>query len=188
VKQNRVFVLDRDGKPLMPCHPARARQLPRAKRAVAVRRVPFTIRVLDRAGGNTQPVQVKLDPGSKATGLSLVAVFRRRRETVIWAAELSHRGQAIRKKLQDRRMFRRGRRGRKTRYRPPRFLNRRRAEGWLPPSPRHRVLTVNTWVKRLLQWAPVSSLSMELVRFDTQALQNPEINGIEYQRGGIVRL
>ncbi|GGA25900.1 hypothetical protein CYANOKiyG1_41790 [Okeania sp. KiyG1] len=40
-----------------------------------------------------------------------------------------------------------------------------------------------TWVKRLIKFSPVESISMELVRFDTQLIQNPEIKGIEYQQG-----
>ena len=43
--------------------------------------------------------------------------------------------------------------------------------------------TTLTWVQRLRRWVPVTALSQELVRFDTQALQNPEISGAEYQQG-----
>jgi 5-methylcytosine-specific restriction endonuclease McrA len=47
----------------------------------------------------------------------------------------------------------------------------------------HRVLTIQTWVKRLCRYAPVTNVVMELVKFDTQKMQNPEIDGVEYQRG-----
>jgi len=57
------------------------------------------------------------------------------------------------------------------------------SEGWLAPSLMHRVLTIETWVKRLCRYAPITSIAMELVKFDTQALQNPEIDGVEYQQG-----
>ncbi len=97
--------------------------------------------------------------------------------------ELFHRGHLIRKRMDQRRAFRRGRRYRKTRYRPPRFANRRRPDGWLSPSLNHRVDTTMAWVARLLRWTPITDLSVELVRFDTHKLQNPEITGIEYQRG-----
>ena len=79
--------------------------------------------------------------------------------------------------------LRRGRRSRKTRYRAPRFLNRTRAPGWLPPSLQHRVDTLFSWVKRISKLAPITSLSQELVKFDTQSMTNPEISGAEYQQG-----
>lgn len=187
-----VFVLDKQKKPLMPCSEKRARLLLQRGRAVVVRLAPFTIRLKDRVGGETQPVRVKLDPGSKTTGIAVV----REQETInpdtgeveriehgLWFGELAHRGQAIREALEKRRHYRRARRARKTRYRAPRFLNRTRRDGWLPPSLQHRVDTTINWVERLRTLAPITALSQECVRFDTQALHNPEISGVEYQQG-----
>jgi 5-methylcytosine-specific restriction endonuclease McrA len=102
---------------------------------------------------------------------------------VVWAAELTHRGRQVHERLLARRAVRRSRRMRHTRYRPARFANRRRREGWLPPSLESRVQNVVTWVARLRRLAPVAALSQELVRFDTQLLANPEIDGVEYQQG-----
>jgi 5-methylcytosine-specific restriction endonuclease McrA len=181
--QNRVLVLDKNRQPLMPCHPARARELLRQGKAAVFRRYPFTIILTEREGGETQATRLKLDPGSKTTGLALVAEFALRGQVVVWAGELQHRGEQIRYALQDRRVRRRFRRYRKTRYRPVRFRNRRRPQGGLAPSLQHRVDTTMTWVRRLIRWAPVTGLSQELVRFDTQAMQNPEISGAEYQQG-----
>ncbi len=178
----RVLVLDKNRQPLMPCHPARARQLLRRGKAAVLRRFPFTIILKDRDGGVTQPTVLKLDPGSKTTGLALIADFARLGKVLVWAAELQHRGAAIRKALADRRAHRRFRRS-KLRYRAPRFLNRTRPTGWLAPSLRHRVDTVMAWVERLRIWSPISAIAQELVRFDTQSLQNPEISGNEYQQG-----
>jgi 5-methylcytosine-specific restriction endonuclease McrA len=177
-----VFVLSSDGQPLDPCHEARARKLLAAGEAVEYRRYPYTIRLLHRraAESTTHPHRLKLDPGSKTTGLAIVQEDQPR---VVWAAELAHRGQQIRDALLARRALRRSRRQRKTRYRPARFLNRRRKDGWLPPSLLHRVLTTLTWARRLRRLCPIGAISMELVRFDTQALQNPEIAGVAYQRG-----
>lgn len=180
--QNRVFVLDTHRTPLMPCHPARARELLRKGKAAVFRRFPFTIILKDREGGATQNVTAKSDPGSKTTGLALVAAFKRGL-TVIWAAELAHRGQAIHQSLEKRGKLRRNRRNRKTRYRAPRFDHRTRTPGWLPPSILHRVLTVATWFKRLMRVAPITDAGMERVRFDLQAMENPEISGVEYQQG-----
>lgn len=186
-----VLVLDKKKQPLMPCSEKRARLLLERKRAVVVRVHPFIIRLKDRVGGETQPVRVKIDPGSKTTGLALV----RETETVdtttgevganasvLLLLELQHRGQAIRDALNQRRGFRRRRRS-QLRYRAPRFLNRTKPEGWLAPSLQHRVDTTMAWVKRLARLAPVTAISQELVRFDTQAMQNPEITGTEYQQG-----
>lgn len=178
----RVLVLDRNKQPLMPCHPARARALLKAGKAAVFRRFPFTIILKAREGGSVQDVRLKLDPGSKKTGIAVVGEFARRGATVVWAAELAHRGAAIRKALADRLAHRRLRRG-KLRYRAPRFDNRTKPQGWLAPSLQHRVDTTMTWVRRLMRWLPVTALSQELVRFDTQALQNPEISGVEYQQG-----
>ncbi len=177
-----VFVLSSDGQPLDPCHPARARQLLDHGKAAVWRRYPFTIRLKERraAASVTHPHRVKLDPGSKTTGIAVVAETTGR---VVWAGELTHRGQAIRDALLSRRAIRRSRRQRKTRYRQPRFLNRRRPEGWLAPSLAHRVDTTRTWVNRLRRFVPVTAISMELVRFDTQLLEHAEISGVEYQQG-----
>jgi 5-methylcytosine-specific restriction endonuclease McrA len=178
----RVLVLDKNKQPVMPCHPARARELLREGKAAVFRQFPFTIILKERAGGETQSVAVKIDPGSKTTGMVLVADFKRGKR-VIWAAELTHRGQQIRNTLLTRRQVRRSRRNRKTRYRQPRFLNRRRKSGWLPPSLQSRVDNIWTWLKRLHKFTPMTHLALELVRFDTQKMQHPEISGIEYQQG-----
>ncbi|MBV8608196.1 MAG: RRXRR domain-containing protein, partial [Singulisphaera sp.] len=66
-----VFVIDKRKKPLMPCSEKRARQLLERRRAVVHRLDPFTIRLKDRVGGDVQPVRIKLDPGSKVTGLAI---------------------------------------------------------------------------------------------------------------------
>jgi hypothetical protein len=188
-----VFVLDKRKKPLMPCSEKRARLLLERGRARVHRLVPFTIRLVDRLQEESalQPVRLKLDPGSKTTGIALVREFEETNaETgeihkiahVVFLAELHHRGDAICDALTQRRAFRRRWRA-NLRYRAKRFNNRRRPEGWLAPSLRHRVETTLSWVGRLRRWVPVTALSLELVRFDTQALQNPEVSGVKYQQG-----
>jgi 5-methylcytosine-specific restriction endonuclease McrA len=177
-----VFVLSNNRQPLDPCHPARARQLLKAGKAAVFRKFPFTIILKHRsaAESETHDHRLKLDPGSQTTG---IAVVREADGKVVWAGELTHRGQAIRDALVRRRAVRRRRRQRKTRYRQPRFLNRRRPQGWLAPSLQHRVDTTLTWAKRLLRLVPISTISTELVRFDTHLMQNPEISRVAYQQG-----
>jgi len=125
-------------------------------------------------------LKLKLDPGSKTTGL---AILNQESGEVIFAAEIEHRGQAIKSKLETRRALRRGRRGRKTRYREPRFDNRRRPEGSLPPSLESCIENVYTWARRLGRAYPIKGIALELVKFDMQLMQNPEIEGVEYQQG-----
>lgn len=178
---NNVFVLDTNKQPLAMCHPARARALLKAGRAAVLRRYPFVIILKDaKPEAAAAALRIKLDPGSKTTGIVLVDDQQNR---VAFAAELQHRGQQIKKALADRRMQRRNRRSRKTRYRAARFLNRRKPEGWLPPSLQHRVDTAMTWVRRLMRYAPVAELSVERVKFDMQLMQHPDISGVAYQQG-----
>jgi 5-methylcytosine-specific restriction endonuclease McrA len=176
---NFVFVLDTNKQPLDPVPPGQARRLLKQGRAAVFRRYPFTI-ILKYAVINpkTQPHQLKIDPGSKTTGLAIV-----QQDKVVWGAELQHRGQQIKNDLESRRAIRRHRRNRKTRYRKPRFLNRVRPKGWLPPSLQSRVENIMTIVNRLRRFVPITGISQELVKFDTQAMQNPEISGTEYQQG-----
>ena len=116
---NHVFVLDMNCKPLTPCKAGMARSLLNSGKAAVFRRFPFTIILKKEVIANPEPIEIKIDAGSKTTGLALV-----QSEKVIFGAELSHRGQAIKNSLESRRSLRRGRRNRKTRYRQARFLNR----------------------------------------------------------------
>ena len=176
---NFVFVVDTNGQQLNPVPPGQARRLLKQRLAAIYRRYPFTI-VLKYTVSvpKIQPYQLKIDPGSKVSGLAIV-----RDDKVIWGAELTHRGQQIKNDLESRRAIRRHRRNRKTRYRRARFLNRSRKPGWLPPSLESRVENILTWVNRIRRYVPITEISQELVKFDTQAMENPEISGIEYQQG-----
>lgn len=183
-----VFVLDRQKQPLMPCSQKRARLLLERKRAVVHRFVPFTIRLKDRKqeASAMQPVVLKLDPGSKTTGMALVRVEQTPEGEVHHAlhlADLSHRGQAVHRALVQRAAYRRRRRSANLRHRPARFANRTRSRGWLPPSLRSRIGNVLIWAQRYCRWTPLSRIEVERVKFDLALLQNPELSGVEYQRG-----
>ncbi|BAZ20724.1 HNH endonuclease [Kalymmatonema gypsitolerans NIES-4073] len=177
-KSNFVFVLDADLNPLTPCSPGVARSLLKSGKASVYRRYPFTLILKKKVDTRPAPITIKLDPGSKTTGIALLQGSK-----VVFGAELTHRGQTIKASLESRRSLRRGRRNRHTRYRPARFLNRTRPTDWLAPSLQHRVETTMTWVNRFIRLAPVNSIVQELVRFDLQKMENPEISGIEYQQG-----
>ena len=176
-----VFVLAKNKTPLMPCSEKRARLLLSRRRAVVHRMTPFTIRLKDRVDGECQPLHLKLDPGSKHTGLGLVL------ETtldlkVLWLAVLHHRSHQISERLAARRSMRRQRRNQLW-HRPARFNNRTRPEGWLAPSLQHRVDACMAWVKTISMHAPVSDIGIERVKFDMQKMINADITGIEYQQG-----
>ena len=111
---SRVLVVDANRYPLAPCTPRRARLLLNSGKAAVLRRYPFTI-ILKQSypTASPRPVRLKLDPGSKTTG---IAVVTEATGEVVWAAELQHRGQLIKDALESRRSLRRGRRNRKTRY------------------------------------------------------------------------
>jgi len=168
----------------MPCHPARARELLSKKVAAVLKRYPFTL-ILKRSGGVTQELELKIDPGSKKTGMALVAHFKKEKR-VVYALNLEHRGQQICEALKSRRAIRRSRRQRKTRYRAPRFINRTKPKGWLAPSLQSRVNQVYHFAQKLRQLSPITSVAVETVRFDTQKIQHPEISGIMYQRGTLL--
>lgn len=177
-----VFVLDTNKRPMTPCSPARARQLMRQGDAAVYRRHPFTLILKEaRPDAIVKVLTIKIDPGAKTTGFALTDAAHR----VLFAAELTHRGRAIKESLDARRALRRGRRNRKTRYRAARFDNRRRPEGWLAPSLQHRVATTMTWVGRFRRWAAIEAIALERVKFDMQKMQNPEISGVEYQQGAL---
>lgn len=178
----------------MPCSEKRARLLLERGRARVHRLVPFVIRLVDRhqASCALQPLRLKLDPGSKTTGLALVRECETvnpetgeisREAAVLNLFELVHRGRQVSEALTARAALRRRRRSSNLRYRAPRFLNRKKPAGWLAPSLRHRVETTMAWVRRLQRWSPIAAISSELVRFDMQLMQNPGSSGVDYQQG-----
>lgn len=194
VGASRVFVLAKGGEPLMPCHPARARELLTNGRAVVHRHVPFAIRLKDRtrADSEVDGVQMRIDPGSQATGLALTddrtdiddrgkAVLVRRG---LVTAELRHRGDQIRHCMKQRAGYRHRRRSVNLRYRAPRSDNRTRPGVWLAPSLRHRVDTTVSLVNRFCRYAPVTEIHVESVAFDSHSMSaGKQLRGAEYQHG-----
>jgi len=180
----RVFVLDKHGRPLMPCSPARARRLLKSGRARVHHLAPFVIRLVDRVAADSvvTDVEVKIDPGSKFTGVAVAATTSVGIVGLV-SFEVQHRGQLIHKKMGQRAGYRRRRRSINLRYRAPRFNNRTKPKGWLAPSLAHRVDSTTSLVARIRRWAPVTDIAQELVRFDVQKMENPEIAGVEYQQG-----
>ena len=180
-----VPVYSSDAHPLMPTHPARARKLLQKGRAVPHHVMGlFGIRLLDRtcAQSSVQDVAINIDPGSQTTGIAVVADDENGQRTVLAALEIKHRAFTIKATLTERRSFRRNRRAR-LRFRAPRFDNRRRKPGTLPPSVDSLRIDTMRVVAILRQVYPISSIRLERNKFDPQLMMNPDINAVEYQRG-----
>ncbi len=173
-----VFVLDTNRKPLAPCHPAKARKLLRQGKAKIFRNQPFTIILEKEVEENSEDeYRLKIDYGSRHTGLAIL----KNNSQVVWLSQIEHRTN-IKEKLDDRRGHRNFRRN-KLRYRKPRFNNRKRNDGWIPPSLQSRVDNIKSWAIKLQKLIPLTHISYENVKFDTQLMENAEISGIEYQQG-----
>ena len=195
---SKVPVLDTKKRPLEPCHPAVARRLLREGKAAIYKKYPFTI-ILKKEirDPKTTDYTLSVDPGSKCTGMAITDSDN----NIVACFELHHRSSAIKKRLSNRASYRRSRRSRKLRHRESRFYNRsykvpvlnengweyqsfgRNNKGWIAPSLMSRVFNIETWVRRLSKVYPITCLAVEHVKFDTQLMENPEISGVEYQRG-----
>jgi hypothetical protein len=175
----KVFVLSQQGQPLMPTTPRRARIFLQSKRARIVQREPLTIQLRFETTSYTQPVMVGVDTGSQTVGVAAIANGQ-----TLLQAEV-HLRTDISEKLTQRRSYRRARRSRKTRYRAPRFANRRRKTGWLPPSVCSKLAATLKAILFVAKLLPVKRINVEIASFDTQRLRDPEIAGIAYQQGSL---
>ncbi|WP_321416739.1 RNA-guided endonuclease IscB [uncultured Methanomethylovorans sp.] len=172
----RVFVLNKNGKPLMPTFPVIARLLLKEKKAKVVRKTPFTIKLLYETTEYTQPITAGMDTGSAMVGCAAISGNR-----VLYQSEIILRND-IKDKMTQRRQYRRTRRTRKLRYREPRFDNRGK-EGKIAPSLRSKIeshIREKNFVESIL---PVTKWIVELASFDIHKITNPIVEGIDYQNG-----
>lgn len=173
-----VYVLSHTGKALMPtAHYGKVKHLIREGKARVVRREPFTIQLLYDNTEYTQPITLGVDAGTTHVGLSAI-----NESNELFAAEVTLR-RDIPGLLAARREARRTRRNRKTRYRAPRFDNRRRPDGWLAPSVEQAVQSHLALIRKVHSILPVTKTVIEVAQFDTQLLKNPDIQGEQYQQG-----
>lgn len=173
----RVFVFNMRGRPLMPCSQRKARLLLRENKAMIYKYHPFTIQLTYTTGETKQDCHIGIDTGSKYIGAAV-----RSEDKVFWKGEIELR-QDIRSNLDTKRIYRRSRRNRKTRYRKPRFLNRKRRDEWLPPSLQSRINHTFHWIDTLSSLVPNPILHIEVGKFDVAKMINPEIHGVDYQHG-----
>ncbi len=173
----RVFVKNMRGEPLMPCKPQKARKLLKAKKAKIISYKPFTIQLTIATGEAKQDTDIGVDTGSSHIGICV-----RSNDKVLAKGEITLRND-IKSLLDTRRILRRGRRNRKTRYRQSRFLNRKKPDGWLPPSIQSKINNEFMWIDRFCSLVPNPKLHIEVGKFDVAKMINPDIQGKEYQEG-----
>lgn len=176
-----VPVISKTGKKLMPTSEYRARKLLARGKAVIDRYHPFTIRLTEREDGDTQPIEIAIDTGYAHIGNSV-----KTEKHELSAVEV--RPLADEKKRHNDRLIHRKQRRSHLRHRKPRFDNRKKKDGWLPPSMEHRKDQNLAYLKQLMEVVPITSITMEMGQFDTQVLKaveegTPIPEGTDYQRG-----
>ena len=173
-----VYVLDKDGKPLMPTkRHGKVRRLLRDGLAVVVRRTPFTIRLLFDTTHYKQNVTLGIDAGSKHVGVSASTHTEE-----LFSSEVLLRNDIV-NLLSTRREARKTRRSIKLRHRAARFDNRRKGENWLAPSVMQKIDSHIKIASLVCSILPIDTIVIETAQFDTQKIKNPNISGEEYQHG-----
>jgi hypothetical protein len=173
-----VLVLSINGSPLMPCTVTKARHLLERKKAHVVKLNPFVIQLNFECENKTQEVSLGIDSGYKNMGYSTTTEFKE-----IYAGELTLEDKTS-KRLIEKKMYRRLRRSR-LKYRKPKFNNRKKPEGWLPPSIHRRFDTHINLISTLKKYLPIKKVTIEIAKFDIQKIENPDISGIGYQQGNL---
>jgi 5-methylcytosine-specific restriction endonuclease McrA len=171
-----VYVLNMRGQPLMPTTPRRAKWLLKDGKATVKKRCPFTIQLRYATGENKQSIKLGVDIGFKNIGFSANTA-----KLEVISGTVTVR-QDVSKQIDEKRRYRRNRRGRLG-YRPPRFNNRTRPEKWLAPSIQHKQDSHIRFVEKLETLLPITFKKVEVTNFDAHKMQHPEITGIEYQQG-----
>lgn len=172
-----VYVIDSEGKPLLPTCPARARILLKNGKAEMYSVVPFTIRLKRAVEKPVGKFKVGIDDGVKTIGIAV----SNPRGQIVFAANVKPR-QDVSRKVTQRASYRRTRRSRNLRHRPARFLNRGK-KGWIPPSIKYTkdvILRVLADIKKRLN---ITAAIIEQGQFDTSSLAaGYQLTGEEYQK------
>lgn len=172
-----VYVLNKDGLPLMPTHKlGKVRHFLKDGKAKVVKRSPFTIQLNYDCGNHTQSITLGVDAGSKHIGLSAST-----KKQELYCSDVELRDDVV-ELLSTRRENRRTRRNH-LRYRQPRFDNRKKEDSWLAPSIRQKIDSHLKVIEEVHKILPITNIIVEVASFDIQKIKNPNINGIEYQQG-----
>lgn len=173
-----VYVLNKDGHPLMPTERCgKVRGLLKNGLAKVIKRCPFTIQLTYETTNFVQEISLGIDAGSKTIGLSATI-----EEKELFASNVVLRNDIV-DLLSTRRENRRTRRNRKTRYRKLRFNNRAKQDDWLAPSILNKINTHIRVVADVYRIMPIKNIIVETAAFDIQKIKNPEIQGTQYQQG-----
>ena len=213
MQNNYVYVVSKNGQPLMPTKRfGKVKKLLKAGLAEVICRKPFTIKLLYDTTSYTQPLIMGIDPGGK----DIVLVVRKENGEVVFAAHVEARSKEVSENMDERRMHRQSRRrhsrlvrkrrakkaqtyfGEK-RYKivntaenlvckgikpsPIRFHNRRRNEGWFTPTASHLLETHKRFVAQAAKILPIQHACLEYSKFDIHKLDNPSVQGVQYQNG-----
>lgn len=177
-----VYVINKNGKPLMPCTEAKARKLLKQNKAKCIKRTPFSIKLLWNCEENTQPITLGIDTGSSKVGSAVV----NQKGEVIYMSEVEIRND-ITDKMRQRSKYRRNRRNRKTRYRKPRWKNRKNSikKDRFSPTMNSKINSHLKEIKFVQTILPISKIILETAIFDPHALKNPAVlyNKWLYQKG-----
>ena len=101
-----VYVINKQGNPIMPCSVVKARRLLKSNKAKIVKRDIFTIQLLYNSSNYKQEINLGIDTGSTMVGISATT---EKKELISAEYELRN---DISDLLSDRRMYRRARRNR----------------------------------------------------------------------------
>jgi hypothetical protein len=178
-----VYVLNIDGKPLMPCSSAIARLLLKQGMAKVKRRTPFTIKLLYKTETEyVQHLTHGLDSGSSKVG----SAVSDEKGNVLYMSQIDLRNDMT-KKMKQRSTYRRNRRNRKTRYRKARWLNRKNSikKDRFSPTMSSKINAHLKEMKFVQILLPISKNIIETATFDPHALKNPAVltNKCLYQKG-----
>lgn len=180
-----VYVISKTGQPIMPTENcAKVRLLLKSGKARVVKRTPFTIQLVSTSKTYTQEITLGVDAGSKHVGLSASTAKKE-----LFVAELRPRNDVV-NLMSSRRELRRSRRGRTTRYRQARFLNRvhSKHKGWLAPSVEVKIWNHIQGIRFVTKLLPIKTIRVETAEFDLQRLKALEAGetipvGKDYQLG-----
>jgi hypothetical protein len=159
-----VPVVDREGNPLMPTSPSRARRWIKEGEATPFfKRGVFCIRLnRDPSSNERQEIAVGIDPGSKKEGFTIKSEAHTFLN--IQADAITH----VKDAVETKRNMRRARRFRKT---PCRQNRENRARGCLPPSTKARWQWKLRIVEQLSKIFPITDLVIEDIKAKTKKYQ-----------------
>lgn len=166
----------------MPCKPVIARLLLKQGKAKCIKRTPFTIKLLYQTTNYTQDITLGVDTGSGKIGSSALA----ENGNILYLSEIEVRND-ITNKMTQRSKYRRNRRNRKTRYRKPRWLNRKNSikKDRFSPTMISKINSHLKEIKFIQSILPITKIILETATFDPHALKNPKVLSSKwlYQKG-----